>query len=65
MNSPEEKAKEITYMVIQLMYGRQVELFQSKVKEVTTFCVDEIISTLDPTKDWDYWQKVKEEIIKL
>ena len=65
--TPKEKAKEL----VQLFYNNQcshsiTELAYKSAKKCALICVDETVkNTLQVSQVLDYWQEVKQEIIKL
>ena len=70
METPKEKANELGNKFYQgsvFDYSKQEHLEEIKrAKERALICVDEIISTfldIDPRKQ--YWQEVKQELLKL
>ena len=63
--TPKEKAKELTYSMLSCLDGDSF----NEAKQCALMAVDEIINVTigltDFTDDFEYWEKVKQEIEKL
>lgn len=63
---PSEKAKEL---VDKFMYGITFEnesfLLHHEAKQCALICCDEVLSDMGADRGYQFWVKVKQEIIKL